>query len=205
MTRTVNDLSTRIQAKAFTTGTDIFFGRGEFRPATRAGQELLAHELAHVMQQAGATRTGGGAGGDGGPATSAPSSPRVLRKFDGALGKMSMSEVMEHLRATYQKVPVQWKVEQLLTLTDSSNTPVTFNTIKEIGDHFHLAALDTTSTATMAGSGLPQAVVTSGGATAMVAGGVAPTKVRALPSIPPSTTQPQAGRTQGLPSMITPR
>jgi hypothetical protein len=42
----------RLRARAFTTGRDIVFGAGEYAPATAAGQALLAHELAHVVQQA---------------------------------------------------------------------------------------------------------------------------------------------------------
>ena len=42
-----------IQAKAFTTGQDVFFRQGEYNPGSRGGQELLAHELTHVVQQNG--------------------------------------------------------------------------------------------------------------------------------------------------------
>lgn len=38
-------------ARAFTVGRDIMFGTGQFRPGTREGTALLAHELAHVLQQ----------------------------------------------------------------------------------------------------------------------------------------------------------
>lgn len=44
-------LSTAVSARAFTTGRDIFFGAGEFRPDTPAGEHMLAHELAHTTQQ----------------------------------------------------------------------------------------------------------------------------------------------------------
>lgn len=40
-----------LNAKAFTSGKDIFFGAGVFNPDTRSGRRLLAHELAHVVQQ----------------------------------------------------------------------------------------------------------------------------------------------------------
>lgn len=43
-----------LQAQAFTTGRDIFFSGGSYRPNTDSGQQLLAHELAHVVQQGGA-------------------------------------------------------------------------------------------------------------------------------------------------------
>lgn len=46
-----DELSRSIQAKAFTTGHDVFFRKGEYAPGTRAGKELLAHELTHVVQQ----------------------------------------------------------------------------------------------------------------------------------------------------------
>jgi hypothetical protein len=46
-----HQLNQSIQAKAFTTGQDIFFRKGEYSPSSRGGQELLAHELTHVVQQ----------------------------------------------------------------------------------------------------------------------------------------------------------
>ena len=42
-----------MNAKAYTTGNDIAFGGGEYAPETAEGGKLLAHELAHVVQQAG--------------------------------------------------------------------------------------------------------------------------------------------------------
>ena len=38
-------------AHAYTTGSDIVFGAGQYAPSTPAGKRLLAHELAHVVQQ----------------------------------------------------------------------------------------------------------------------------------------------------------
>jgi hypothetical protein len=40
-----------VNARAYTVGQSIVFGAGKFAPGTRAGQGLLAHELAHVLQQ----------------------------------------------------------------------------------------------------------------------------------------------------------
>ena len=48
-----DQLNQAIQAKAFTTGQDIFFRQGAYKPTSKSGQELLAHELTHVIQQAG--------------------------------------------------------------------------------------------------------------------------------------------------------
>ena len=44
------DASEAVSAHAFTMGTDIFFGRGEFAPGTHRGDELIAHEVTHVVQ-----------------------------------------------------------------------------------------------------------------------------------------------------------
>jgi hypothetical protein len=45
-----------INALAYTVGHDIVFGAGRFAPATPEGRRLLAHELAHVVQQEGGVR-----------------------------------------------------------------------------------------------------------------------------------------------------
>jgi hypothetical protein len=41
-----------LRAPAYTAGQDIVFGSGEYAPETDEGDRLLAHELAHVLQQA---------------------------------------------------------------------------------------------------------------------------------------------------------
>lgn len=43
--------SEALNARAFTYGSDIVFGPGEYRPETPDGQRLIAHELAHTVQQ----------------------------------------------------------------------------------------------------------------------------------------------------------
>lgn len=40
-----------LNARAYTSGRDVFFGEGEYAPGTGEGRRLLAHELAHVVQQ----------------------------------------------------------------------------------------------------------------------------------------------------------
>jgi hypothetical protein len=40
-----------VQARAYTVGNDIVFGRGEYAPGTAKGRRLMAHELTHVVQQ----------------------------------------------------------------------------------------------------------------------------------------------------------
>lgn len=44
-------LSYAIGARAFTVGRDIFFGRNQFDVMSARGKRLIAHELAHAMQQ----------------------------------------------------------------------------------------------------------------------------------------------------------
>jgi hypothetical protein len=44
-------LNRSLNARAFTTGSDIFFGKGQYNPGSRGGQELIAHELTHTVQQ----------------------------------------------------------------------------------------------------------------------------------------------------------
>ena len=45
-------MSEVLGAQAFTHGWDVFFNRNKYRPYTRDGKFLLAHELAHTLQQA---------------------------------------------------------------------------------------------------------------------------------------------------------
>jgi len=48
-----DELNRVLRSRAFTTGQDVFLRRGEAGLSTRSGQDLIAHELTHVVQQAG--------------------------------------------------------------------------------------------------------------------------------------------------------
>jgi len=50
-----NPAAADIGARAYTTGSDIRFAPGQFKPESTEGQHLLAHELTHVVQQGAAT------------------------------------------------------------------------------------------------------------------------------------------------------
>lgn len=64
------DMSARaVSAKAYTVGQDVVFRQAAFAPGTDEGRRLLAHELAHVVQQ-----------GRGGTPAGAP---QLQRKSDG--------------------------------------------------------------------------------------------------------------------------
>lgn len=47
-----------LEASAYTVGSHVVFGPGEFHPESGSGQQLLAHELAHVVQQGAAEPSG---------------------------------------------------------------------------------------------------------------------------------------------------
>ena len=55
---TAHKLATSVSAKAFTTGSDVYFGKGEYSPGSSDGDKLIAHELTHVVQQRGAATSG---------------------------------------------------------------------------------------------------------------------------------------------------
>jgi hypothetical protein len=50
-----------VEARAYTVGPHVVFAPGEYSPTTNEGRKLLAHELAHVVQQGAAPRSGPGA------------------------------------------------------------------------------------------------------------------------------------------------
>jgi hypothetical protein len=45
-----------LNAKAYTSGSNVVFAQGQYDPFSAAGQSLLAHELTHVAQQGGRNR-----------------------------------------------------------------------------------------------------------------------------------------------------
>jgi hypothetical protein len=51
-------LNRSVSARAFATGTDVYFAKGEYSPGSADGDKLIAHELAHVVQQRGAPQGG---------------------------------------------------------------------------------------------------------------------------------------------------
>lgn len=75
-------LARSLQATAFTLGTDVYFGAGSYAPTTPSGQRLLAHELAHTVQQG--SGCGSGAHPVIGPAAD-PAETEADRVADGVL------------------------------------------------------------------------------------------------------------------------
>lgn len=55
---TADQLNRSVSARAFATGTDVYFSKGTYNPGSADGDRLIAHELAHVVQQRGAANAG---------------------------------------------------------------------------------------------------------------------------------------------------
>jgi len=65
-------LAKEIHASAFASGSHIFFAPGQYQPASATGRRLLAHEIAHAVQQ--------------GAASSAVPNGPISRQVSGAAG-----------------------------------------------------------------------------------------------------------------------
>ncbi len=52
------EAASAVQAHAYTVGNDVHFAAGQYDPASSAGEKLLAHEVAHTVQQGGAADAG---------------------------------------------------------------------------------------------------------------------------------------------------
>lgn len=46
-------MNRQLKARAFTSGSDIYFNDGQYQPETEEGRHLIAHELTHTIQQGG--------------------------------------------------------------------------------------------------------------------------------------------------------
>jgi len=54
-------VASSIGARAFTLGQDVAFGEGQYQPDSKEGRRLIAHELAHTIQQAKGSAAASGA------------------------------------------------------------------------------------------------------------------------------------------------
>jgi hypothetical protein len=52
------DATSAVGARAYATGQDIHFNEGQYNPSTSDGQFLIAHEVAHTVQQSGGAAAG---------------------------------------------------------------------------------------------------------------------------------------------------
>jgi len=95
-------LNRSVGAKAFTTGSDIFFGAG----SSPSDSGLLAHELTHVVQQGG--KSGGG------PLTVGPAGDRHEQAADVAAAAVTSGGSVARL-AEEEAEPAQRQVERAPT------------------------------------------------------------------------------------------
>ena len=100
------ELTEGMQARAFTIGSDIAFGGEEYKPGTPVGDALLAHELAHVVQQGGGNAAAGAQhkGGDSGSLeedADRSAVGAVVKLWSGARGELSQlgQQAMPRMRS----------------------------------------------------------------------------------------------------------
>lgn len=87
-----------VNANAYTVGQDIVFGAGQFLPDTPTGRRLLAHELAHVVQQ-----------GSGGGAPPGPAQERDAEAASDAVGRGAKPRVRTSSGIGFAAQPKQWR------------------------------------------------------------------------------------------------
>ena len=126
-------VSDRLNARAFTIGNDIAFGPGEYQPGTPVGDALIAHELAHVVQQqsadvAGAPLTKGDASGALEEEADVSAVGAVVSLWGGAKGlfgnisRNSLPRLRSGLKlqrcSSYSKSDLQKKIDKLPPVAD---------------------------------------------------------------------------------------
>ncbi len=119
-----------VAARAYTVGSDVVFAQGQYQPRQEPGRRLIAHELAHVVQQRHATavstpaswRIGApdapaereaeaaaaavvGSGMAPGPLGAAPSAPMLQRQPDKPDVLSDRAERLQQLEASRMKGP----------------------------------------------------------------------------------------------------
>jgi hypothetical protein len=120
-------LSRQLDAQAFTSGNDIYFNEGKFKPDTAEGKNLLAHELTHVVQQ-----------GD---------NPQIIQRKPGDIGAPIASETnddvdvnIQILFAYYNEFPGLGGLEQIFVVSGSTGR---FYELKDSGKGFSKKLLGT--------------------------------------------------------------
>jgi Domain of unknown function (DUF4157)/HNH/ENDO VII superfamily nuclease with conserved GHE residues len=108
--------SKRLGASAFTIGNDIAFAPGRFSPQSAGGQRLLAHELAHVVQQSGGTgRPGQSHEADAEAAASAVTQgarAQVSTRSGVGIARDNGDSVDDAFYKEVQNMP-QWRLDQM--------------------------------------------------------------------------------------------
>jgi hypothetical protein len=120
--------ATQLGARAFTTGSDVHFGAGEYAPGSKEGDRLLAHELTHAVQaqKSGVQRKAepqeaAQKGDAGAHEVSQPGEPaeqeadavgdRVADKLHGGGAKQTSAAGIDHEAGREQAKPIGAKLE----------------------------------------------------------------------------------------------
>jgi hypothetical protein len=111
--RRASEAAGGIAAQAFTVGRDIVFGSGHYAPETARGRQLLAHELTHVVQQAGEPpRLGISRATRGIQRAPDKTLEDLLRRLDASLTDARMGADRQKQQAVAQGGPAQWNRER---------------------------------------------------------------------------------------------
>ena len=118
-----------VGALAYTVGTDVVFGTGQHAPGTTAGRKLLAHELAHVVQQARSPRPINMM-----PATVMTAGDDPLeREAEGAAARIDASQNV-FVSSGHPAPGLQRQVGPAADCSKWENDPESFS--KHVADHF---------------------------------------------------------------------
>src|SRR5438067_2055346 len=98
----------RYNARALTLGEDIFFAAGSYAPGTPSGDHLIAHEIAHVLQQ----RRGGGVAASPAPGTGAETEAGAAAEAVAGGGSIHIGQ------ATAPGIARQITTEDIMELSD---------------------------------------------------------------------------------------
>lgn len=146
-------------AQAFTIGSDVHFAAGRYQPQSEQGQDLLAHELAHVVQQ-----SRGGIAGD------------AEQRADAAVARIHQGETVSPAALGGAPVSVQAKPDETADKPADPPSKADANMLSESIDKFgHNSATLTgkhnkSITALAAAIAARLAIVANGRATIMIAG-----------------------------------
>jgi hypothetical protein len=98
-----------VDALAYTVGSDVVFGANRYSPETPDGQRLLAHELAHVVQQEGSREDVPGTlrldSASDAPEKVADEAAKVYGAEESSLGGSATLRVRHRLRSTRPATP----------------------------------------------------------------------------------------------------
>jgi hypothetical protein len=108
-------MASAVEARAFTVGRDLYFREGAFRPETRDGQQLIAHELTHTLQQPPAAspqaRVVQRQGVEGETSKPSPKPQRPAKRFEP--GQLVVAKISFALMDRLGGEPGQKKVKQI--------------------------------------------------------------------------------------------